>query len=85
MRYKATIDIYIEMGDRWSADTEGALADGISAMMQDVEERTAAHGAEFVLIVWSYQQVGRSEWAHARPFTGKTPEELLQADLEGGE
>lgn len=78
-RFKATIDIYIEVGERWESDTEGALADGISAIMQNAAETTAASGDEFTLVDWSYlpDDTGSFAASYAKPFDGLTPEEEL--------
>jgi hypothetical protein len=83
-RYKATIDVYLEVDEKWGPDYEGALADGMSAIMQDVQEQTAADPDEgFAVVDWSYNPYPTYEANYALPFEGLTPEEQLQADRQG--
>jgi hypothetical protein len=79
MRYKATIDIYVDLDDRTYPDAEGALADGISATMQQ-----AIEASEGFLIDWAYNSDGES-YRYAEPFEGETPEEELQSSFAAQE
>lgn len=76
MRFKATIDIYLDVSDRWSGDFDGALADGIHAIMDNVVETTADSDG-FTVIDWSYHPDadGDFEAGYAQLFDGATPEE----------
>lgn len=81
-RYRATIDIYFELGERWT-DPEGALADGISGMMELAQAQTQDAADEFVLVDWSYHPLGGDySNGYAKPFEGLTPEEELHAHDE---
>lgn len=81
-RLKTTLDLYFDVEDRWA--DEGALADGINALMDHLMDLTANRDG-FALIDWSFVERSPGDYAYPEPFDGPTPEEELQADLEAAE
>lgn len=80
MRYKATIDIYLDLDDQTYPDAEGALADGISETMRQAIEDSGGF-----LIDWAYLPNGKGSYHYPQLFEGETPEETLQAEIAADE
>lgn len=79
MRYKATIDLYVELPDELpvlglsSTETaEAMLADGIGDTLRSIVD------GEFI-IDWTYAPREAGGYHYAEPYEGLTPEEDFQA------
>lgn len=80
-RFKATIDLYLDVGDRWSDDFDGALADGIGGMLETIQQASHEANDEFILSDWSYIFVD-NVYKYAEPYEGPTPNEEARSCLE---